>query len=631
MKKVYISIVALAALFCSMHLEAQSFAISKAEEYLNTRNYNEAIPVLEKLSAFKNSDDWKHKLGRCYMIIKDFTKAESVFSKIEIVVDNEFYYEYAEAKQYLGKYDEAISLYKKYKAKGGTNPMVDLKINACNFAKTNTTPNKWNIQPNANFVKGIYTGGCFYNDQLWFGFKDPAAAFDNQNESLHNVYASNADSYFTEYIPNDQLLKTKYYIGGVSFSKTSDEVIYSLQDSEVSSTQEKHLHKHKISSEYLNTLNLHMGVFNGKEITDVAAFPFNSKEYSCMHPCFSASGNICYFSSDIPGGQGGFDIYKIEKQNGEWSKPINMGELVNTPGDEMYPYEYKDSVLYFSSNGLEGYGGADIFSVKTYKQRLSKPVNLGIPANSSFDDFGISFTTKNTGYFFSNRNAEANTDGLFMFDFPVEVKYDTTNGFIMDALTQEPLSNAKIIIIDKDSFITYLNTDSLGGFSFDKMLPNEIYQLTAKKDKYHDNVMEITSDDEGTINVEMELDPVMALNSIFTLNNILFDYNQYTITTQSQSILDRVAKIMIKNPTAVFELSAHTDARGNDQDNLVLSQNRAQATVYYLLSKGVNESQLTAKGYGEKQLKNKCANGVECSEQEHYQNRRVEIKVVKLN
>ena len=126
------------------------------------------------------------------------------------------------------------------------------------------------------------------------------------------------------------------------------------------------------------------------------------------------------------------------------------------------------------------------------------------------------------------------------------------------------------------------------------------------------------------------MDPEIALNAIFTLHNILFDYNEYSLTKESMLILDKVARVMVKNPNAVFQLSAHTDARGSYADNMVLSQRRAESTVYYLLSKGVNKNQLIPIGYGEKFLKNKCDSDSHCSEEEHAINRRVEIKVMSL-
>jgi len=611
-------------------VNSQRMAIDMAEEFINIREYHQAIPVLQKLAAFKKTDMWKYKLGYCYLKIRNFQAADSVFSLVTEVPVVDFYLNYGEVKQTLGHYKEALYLLDLYKQAHSIDPTAANMISSCEYAETHNQINNWHITVNPSFMEGIYTGGCFFNNYIWFGFDKSVANGDAFSLPDHNIYASNADSHFTEYEPNDVLTQSKYHIGGISFNKTSNEVIYSIQDSEMGSTTDKKLSQHHISIKYLNTLNLMVGNFDGKHIVSTKSFTFNSKEYSCIHPCIASNGTVCYFASDMPGGYGGFDIYKLEKVEGEWSQPVNMGTNINGTGDEMYPYEYKDSVLYFSSNGWPGYGGSDIFKSKIWHQQPGVPVNIGLPANSSADDFGINFTSGNNGYFFSNRNNLPGIDEMFSFDFPIEVDYDTTNGLILDALTQEPLANTKITIIDKDSSITQLSTDDNGNFNFNNMLPNEVYKVTAQKDKYHDKVIEINSNNEGTINVSMELDPVLALNSIFTLHNILFEYNDYRLTRESMLILDRVTNVIIKNPNTVFELSAHTDARGFYNDNLILSQKRAESTVYYLLSKGVNVKQLIPVGCGEKYLKNLCDSDSRCSESDHAVNRRVEIKVVVL-
>jgi outer membrane protein OmpA-like peptidoglycan-associated protein/tetratricopeptide (TPR) repeat protein len=607
---------------------AQKMAIDQAELYLHTREYKKAIPILEKLSTFQHSEVWQYHLGYCYVKINDITRADSIFNQIKTTPCSEYYYQAGEVKQRLGNYQTAIEFFTNFKTTQTNDALVDLKIKSCQYALDHSALTNWNVQPNTSFLKGIYTGGCYYNNALWLGFNQADA--DQQNLPDHNLYASNANTYFTEYTPNDELLQSKYHIGGISFG-ANGEVIYSVQDSEVSETNDKKLTHHQISQTYLNTLNLLMGVLNGNQIIDVVPFAFNSKEYSCMHPAISQSGHTCYFSSDMPGGFGGFDLYKIEKQNNTWSAPVNLGEFINTAGDEMYPYEYHDSVLYFSSNGLPGYGGADIFKTAVFNKSAQPSVNVGMPANSSGDDFGINFTSAHAGYFFSNRSSLPGTDGLFTFDFPVQVNYDTTNGIILDALTQEPLADVKIIIQGKDTTFTLLSSDNFGGFNFNQMVPNEVYTITAQKEKYYDKKVDITSVQQGTINVELELDPVIALHTIFTLNNILFEYNDYRLTQNSMYVLDKVADVMIRNPKVSFELGAHTDSRGQSADNMVLSQRRAESAVYYLLSKGVKPSQLVPIGYGENHLKNGCNGHAECSELEHAINRRVEIKVISIS
>lgn len=374
-------------------------------------------------------------------------------------------------------------------------------------------------------------------------------------------------------------------------------------------------------------------------------------------PFLSIDGKELYVSSDAPGGYGGKDLYVCNRTTEGWSDPINLGPVINTSGDETFPYLFEGK-LYFASNGQPGMGGLDIFvATKTGKQ-WGNIQNMKPPINSPADDFGIllqkipadkSSSIKEMGMFTSSRPGGKGNDDIYQFVLPkikayvlkgvvLEKKFENPNDPNSKVTGTAPLAAADVSVTMEDSVILNMKTDTKGNFRT-PIQAEKYYKVFASKPDYFSK-SEITNsigfslvdEDTVTATVKVILDKIYKEVQI-NISNIYYDYNKANIRPDAALVLDTLVTLLKENPDVKVELGSHTDSRGNDQYNMVLSQKRAEACVNYLVSKGIDKSRLTAKGYGETQLVNNCGNGVPCTEEEHQKNRRTTFKVLsdKLN
>lgn len=446
----------------------------------------------------------------------------------------------------------------------------------------------------------------------------------------------------------------------------------------------------------------------------IKEIPFNSDEYSVGHPALNADGTILYFVSDMPGGEGGTDIYavKIDIENRTWGKPVNLGPTVNTKGNEMFPWISNDGTFYFASNGHEGLGGLDIFVAKNFQTSTEEIVNIGYPINSPKDDFALIFDEKRgEGFFSSNRVGGTGDDDIYGF-----AKKKILRGIVVDAETGLPLENARVELFDINSFQTLSRTDKNGDFR-QGIEPSKDYQVVASKVGYKENKVtfsargtaadadvvirvplekvadcnasytleglvhddagkflpgtkvkvlmkevEVVADDEGQIHLPLMPDSDYQLKVVTPTGNgkvydvttkglpdgskvpvdininemdsgrvfyiIYYNFDKHDIREgDARPELDRVVNFMRSNPFVKVELTSHTDCRASDAYNETLSKNRAIEAYTYITNHGVEKDRLTYSWKGEKELTNQCADGVECSEEEHQRNRRTEFRI----
>ncbi|MFT3886414.1 MAG: OmpA family protein [Flavobacteriales bacterium] len=356
-------------------------------------------------------------------------------------------------------------------------------------------------------------------------------------------------------------------------------------------------------------------------------FAYNGETYSVGHPALSADGRTLYFASDMPGGFGGSDIWKCVDQGSGWGKPENLGAMVNTPGNELFPTVNGDA-LYFSSTAHDNMGGLDIFEMHPEGDHWSAPRNMNYPINTPHDDFAfVMDSTGKSGFISSDRNGRDRVHVFFLNEptFMVE-------GFVTDDSTGLYLPNTLVtltdLVTDQD---TSIMTGADGKFNL-KLAANRPYTVKAE----HEGMLtrtQLVSTVGLTANTTLHADlrlTALELNKPIAVNNIYYDYDSWDIRPDAAIELDKVAKVFIDNPLLTFELSSHTDSRGGDTYNLVLSDARARSAVDYLIRKGVDPQRVTARGYGESMLMNRCSNGVKCTEEEHQANRRTEFRVTSV-
>ena len=341
---------------------------------------------------------------------------------------------------------------------------------------------------------------------------------------------------------------------------------------------------------------------------------------SFAHPAISPDGEWLYFVSDMPGGLGGFDIWRCKLIGNETGVPENLGEPVNTPGDEMFPTFRPNGDLYFSSDGHPGLGGLDIFIARGYGgtkergnenssttesnleppySRAPAPPKLehpGFPLNSQGDDFGMTFEGKrNQGYFCSNRGDTRGYDHIYSFFNPEIVQ--TVKGWVYEQDGYE-LTAAQVYMVGNDGTNTKLSVRGDGSFT-QEIKPNVDYLFlaTCKGFLNHQEqlrVEPVTKSEEYVLQF-----PLANISAPVLIENIFYDFDKATLRPESATALDELVRLLNENPNVTIELSAHTDYKGSEEYNEGLSQRRAESVVNYLIEHGIASDRLTPKGYGE--------------------------------
>lgn len=316
------------------------------------------------------------------------------------------------------------------------------------------------------------------------------------------------------------------------------------------------------------------------------------------HPAVSPSGEYLYFSSDMPGGSGKRDIWRINLRERAGSLE-NLGQFINTPGDEMFPYMRTDSVLYFASDGHPGYGGLDLFRAEMTRSGGWKVENMGRPINSSNDDFGITFGDGESGFFSSNRDDGRGYDHLFSFQLPDLQIW--LSGWVLDK-DEEPVPNAVIRIVGNDGSNQKEVARADGSFRF-PLNRGVDYVMMAGAKGYLNARQQFTSD-TAEEDAEYGVDFILAsINKPVVIDNIFYDFDKATLRPESKEALDEMAQIMRDNPNITIEMAAHTDRKGSEEYNINLSERRAKSVIDYLIADGIAADRLQHIGYGKSRPK----------------------------
>jgi outer membrane protein OmpA-like peptidoglycan-associated protein len=369
--------------------------------------------------------------------------------------------------------------------------------------------------------------------------------------------------------------------------------------------------------------------------TNVKKLPFNKKNSSTGYPVLSPDGKKLYFVSDRLPSKGNTDIFVVDVLGeGNYSQPRNLGSLVNTKGNETTPFITEENILYFSSDGLEGQGKLDVFAVEVYDNATSEPYELASPINSINDDFAyIVNKDNNLGFFASNRLQGEGFNDLYSFtleeDFRPGECFITVDGKVRDKDSYETISGATVDLFSIDgSLLESVSTYNDGTYQFTVSCAKE-YQLVASNPDYLDDKKRIEILEENyhsALHTNLNLTKVKKETpAVERLSPIYYEFDDYNITEQAAQEMDKIAEVMKQNENLIIEASSFTDSRGTNAYNVELSKRRAKAAVEYLKSKGIDESRIKSKGYGEDKLINQCVNGVECKEEAHQMNRRTEF------
>jgi outer membrane protein OmpA-like peptidoglycan-associated protein len=867
--------------------------LKKANKHYDNYDYAKAIPLYKKAVKKKASVEALAKLANSYRVTKDYKNAELVYAELikqsNFDVINHFYYGLVLKNN--SKLDEAKEQFKIYTNAAPSDRIAQLSVKSCDEIKvwiSKTQQFEVSLIPNLNSTHSDFSP-VYYKDQMVFVSERTRDMVNNNKYSRNdqpylNVYASSVKTgsggpvFSKKAKPLSWVINTNYHDGPVSF--TSDQnTMYLTRVNYIVNKKDKN---------FVNRPGIFVSTLNGKKWSKAKPFQYNSEAYSVAHPSISQDGQWLFFASDMPGGQGGMDLYVCKKNGETWDQPKNLGSEVNTPGNEVFPYIRKDGILYFSSDGHIGFGGLDVFSAIKNSDKYAEVKNLGGPLNSYTDDFGIVFSDDiNKGYFSSDRTGGIGSDDIY--SFTALNKFLTVSGkILLSKNISDPVKNTEVLLLSEDGKVLKVtNTDNTGFFKFDNLDPDGKYMVKldetdpqlANKTKYYltddkDKIIRVTvindkggkfvfqnlpADANSIAQLEGENDVTLAGNllygenpsmplantkvnlvndkgeiiqtvstnafgafvftdlppdqnflvkvdetdtrlapntkiiitnksgkemqttktgasgdfkftflsadkntlklmsvedselrfdlkgklisdtksplansvinivnekgeilqsvrtdangafqftnlpsdqnilfaleesdtklkaftklyltdakgnvikeftrvngkfrftllpsdqhkvgvvyvddpwlkvlqlkseakrdSITIVENVYYNYGEYKILPEAQKTLDKVINIMKNDVQLVIELASHTDSRSSTDYNTKLSQQRAKAAVDYMLSKGVSKERISGKGYGESRLINKCADGVECTEDEHGKNRRTEFKI----
>lgn len=650
MKKIYI------VLFLLSVVVAQGFAQNKKADKLFTYyKYAAAIPLYEKTLMEGSGAERKHaiqRLAHCYRLINNERKAKEWYERILRFKDADpiNYYYLGQALRSLGMYTEAAEAFRSF------NNLVAENEDGKRYLQFCSDIQPWLELPPMADVKNIETLNTKYSDFAPVFYRDGIVFTSDRLANLidkSNVYGWTNFSYLNLFYTIPEYHKV-FWNGVPEPKKMSADFNHSFHDGPACFSSDDRwiyvtktiVHKGKRLTENITThlLKIYYAEITGEKKPDFKSFPYNSDEYSVGHPTLSKDGKKIIFSSDMPGGYGGSDLYLCIMEDEKWGEPINLGENVNSPGNEVFPYwGANDSLLFFSSNGHLGYGGLDIFKSELDGTVWQEPENLKAPLNSSYDDFGIVFKeeTMTEGLFSSNRPEGRGNDDIYGFrdlkyvsmleqDEEATAKFEIS-GAVKD-VNGTPIKGATVFLLDPiTKNVKVLNSDENGLYQ-DNVEFNQNYVVKAMKDDY---IYDCTTfrtpvGEEGIYNVPQDLVLMkLEVDQMFEVENIYYDLDKWYIRKDAEAPLDNLVRILKEFPITA-ELSSHTDCRASNEYNRELSQKRAESAVRYIILQGVNPARITAKGYGETKLVNKCKDGVDCTEEEHQANRRTEFKITSV-
>lgn len=646
---------------CTFSVLAQRVATDYGDVYYDFFQFKEAARYYEEAlldKRVKKKQYLYEQLSQCYKYQFQYVKAEEYFEKVMTSgepINPEFYIDYGNVLKLNGKYKEAKAQFKKYQEVTGTD-LADPYIRSVNWAiRTADTVKNYTITQTDLNISGQSLGYCFYGNGIIYAHarnktpigKDMAPLFDLDYARKMNPTEFQADM--------DILSQLQFDLneGSPCVSADQQTLYFSANSTNVKKRKKRTVGTIEVSEEGVSNFKIYAAQSEGGLFQDPVELSFNNNEFSCVHPFIMEDGTTLLFSSNMPGGFGGFDLYKsILQPNGKWGEPINLGKNVNTEENELFPW-VSENMLYFSSKGFNNYGGYDIYVAKLTKSVMPIGLkNLGKPINSFRDD--VAFITNDggrTGYFSTNRNNDDGNDHVYYFKenevakfVDIDIKLDSLPDTLFTLESAPPVQEVKKADVEtktgeqeKAATVTVpslTKTPPVAAVTTPVVLPkkvNDKKSLQPKKEPAKSKTIASNvapAKEPKTATVSAVLLPDEQLTKLM-FTPITFAFNQSDITVPQMDAADSVVALMKSNPDVKAFVAAYADSRGSFEYNVRLCEKRASSVKTYLNKKGIPSHRIITKGLGEIHLLNECADGVECTEEQHAVNRRVELKLVK--
>ena len=590
--------------YSDVYGQKKSRKLKKADIAFSLEEYSKAAELYKK--AYKKTKNRAvkaeiiFKQAECYRMSGNVKRAESYYKRAikAKYPDVTVYLRYADVLRMQGDLDEAVPQYTKYIQLNPTDVRGEMGLKSCNFAlKWKDLPTRYKVELmpvvnsrysdySASFGNGEYTE-MYFSSSRKDGLSDKID--DRTGEHFSDVWFTriNKKGAWSRPIVMPEPLNSEGNEGSVFVNKRGT-VMYLTQC--------------KVEKKKDLSCGIYVSKRKGKlwGATQMLQVKLDSNT-NIGHPALSDDETVLVFSSDLAGGYGGKDLWmSVKEKRNRWSDPVNLGPLVNTPGDEMFPFLADEGVIYFASNGHVGMGGLDIYKTSEDENgAYTLPVNLKSPVNSSFDDFGMIVETGGErGYLTSNRTGGKGGDDIYQFELPALVL--NLKGIVTDSKTGAIMTGVKVQLIANDGTSNEVETDNTGKYEF-KLMPLTSYEIVVNTEGYlNKSVNETTVGVElnKTFVVDLVIDPI---KKEIILPLIKYDFNKAELRAESIVDLDKLVESLLDNPNVVIELKSHTDFVGSNAQNNKLSQQRADACIAYLVSQGIDVGQLVAKGMGEKE------------------------------
>jgi len=580
----------------------QKKKLQKAVDAFEAGEYYDAIDLYKEAYAALQNKDLKtnavFKIAECYRLTNAPEKAELWYKKAvgRKYPDPIAVLHYAESMKKNGKYEDAGIEFKRYQELVPDDPRGALGAKSCELSmQWQENEMGYVIQDMKYFnSRGRDFSPAYARDDYQVVYFT-SSRDDSDGNKIHGATGQEFSDIFTTKmdrkgkwgvpVPLDSKINTEFEEGTPSF--TADYNTMYFTRCEVSKRE-------RLGCQIMETSR------TGDGWSRPESLGLLSDSLVTAHPAISKDGFTLLFVADMAGGYGGHDIWKVTRQgvSSDWSQPENMGEDINTVGNEMFPYFHKDGSIYFSSDGHMGMGGLDIFRAVEESGGSWNVENMRYPINSSADDFGIVFEDETERGFFSSTRKGKGNDDIFAFSLPPLMF--TIRGLVVDHKTESTIPDANVKLIGSDGTTLDNKTSGNGTFRFN-LKPNTDYIFLASKEGYlNSKGRETTKGQAESKDYRMTLE-MASIDKPIELPNIFYDFGKWDLRPESMVALDKLVEVLNDNPNITIELGSHTDNRDTEAFNQQLSQKRAQSVINYLISKEIASDRLTAKGYGEAQ------------------------------